>query len=35
MGEIIAFVLGLLVGGFAYRAYAKASSVGSEGKRDR
>jgi hypothetical protein len=35
MGEIVAFVLGLLVGGLGYRAYAKASTVGKGTEGDR
>jgi hypothetical protein len=35
MGEIIAFALGLVVGGMSYRAYVKASTMRKPDDRDR
>jgi hypothetical protein len=34
MGDVVLFVLGVLVGGLGYRAYVKASSIGTRGDRD-
>jgi hypothetical protein len=35
MTEIVAFALGLIVGGFSYRAYVKASTMGKQTDQDR